>query len=83
MPGPATRPDDGRHHNKGGYRGGGRPKGSTSPRGQRGIHQIRAYEDEWALIKPFMQLTRVDVDQCKLAVNMLCASLNRDDLKVE
>ena len=68
MPGKATRPDDERHNNRGtiGNRGNvnakGRPKLAA---GQRGIHQIRAYNDEWALIKAFMKLTRVDFDKCK------------------
>ena len=73
MPGKATRPDDGRHNNRGtvGNKGNttkirtGRPKGSVSEQGQRGIHQIRAYNDEWATIKAFMKLTRVDFDKCK------------------
>lgn len=76
MPGKATRPDDGRHQNKGGGGGkGGRPVGSVSQRGQRGIHQIRAYEDEWELIKEFKLLTRKDIDKCKLALDMLRASI--------
>ena len=72
MPGKATRPDDGRHQNKGGGGGkGGRPVGSVSPRGQRGIHQIRAYEDEWGVIKDFMMICRKDIDKCRFAVEML------------
>ncbi|SHI61009.1 hypothetical protein SAMN02745671_01136 [Anaerovibrio lipolyticus DSM 3074] len=72
MPGKATRPDDGRHNNKGGGGGkGGRPVGSVSARGQRGIHQIRAYDEEWEVIKDFMKLTRIDVDKCRLAVRMM------------
>ncbi|BAL83496.1 hypothetical protein SELR_17880 [Selenomonas ruminantium subsp. lactilytica TAM6421] len=78
MPGKATRPDDKRHFNKGGGSGkGGRPVGSVSARGQRGIHQIRAYDDEWELIKRFMQLTRKDIDKCRFAVNMLSAELDK------
>lgn len=72
MPGKAVRPDDGRHHNKGGGGGkGGRPVGSVSPRGQRGIHQIRAYDDEWVVIKEFMLLCRKDIEKCRLVVGML------------
>ena len=71
MPGKATKPDDGRRNNRGGYRGGGRPVGSISPRGQRGIHQIRAYEDEWELIKDFIQLVRKDIDKCRLTTTIL------------
>ena len=37
----------------------------------RGIHQIRAYEDEWILIKRFMKLVRVDLKTCDLAINLL------------
>lgn len=71
MPGKAVRPDDGRHNNKGGNRGGGRPFGSVSARGARGIHQIRAYDDEWELIKMFMELTRKDIDKCRFTMNLL------------
>lgn len=72
MSGKAVRPDDGRHHNKGGGGGkGGRPVGSVSARGARGIHQIRAYDDEWDLIKLYMKLVRKDVDKARLAVKML------------
>ena len=76
MSGKAVSAEDGRHHNRGGYRHGcGRPKGSTSPRGQRGVHQIRAYDDEWALIKEFMQLCRADIDKCKLTIELLKQNL--------
>ena len=72
MPGKAVRPDDGRHNNQGGGSGkGGRPVGSVSARGQRDIHQIRAYDEEWEVIKDFMKLTRIDVDKCRLAVRMM------------
>ena len=72
MPGKAVRPDDKRHQNKGGGNGkGGRPVGSVSARGARGIHQIRAYDDEWEVIKDFMKLTRIDVGKCRFAVKML------------
>lgn len=82
MPGKATRPDDGRRKNIGGKRpGAGRPKGSTSPRGARGIHQIRAYDDEWELIRQFQRLTRIDIEQSRLAINMLAANLKQGDLK--
>ena len=79
MPGKMTRPDDGRRNNRGtiGNKGnrstnrGSRPKGSVSERGQRGIHQIRAYDDEWVVIKDFMKLTRINVEKCRIAVEML------------
>ena len=85
MPGKATRPDDGRHNNRGtvGNKGNttkirtGRPKGSVSERGQRGIHQIRAYDDEWDVIKAFIQLVREDVTQCKTAVALLETSIRQ------
>lgn len=80
MPGKAVRPDDGRHHNKGGGGGkGGRPKGSVSARGQRGTHQIRAYDDEWALIKLFMKLARKDIDRCRTTVKILEAEIEGDE----
>lgn len=72
MPGKAVREDDRRHLNKGGGGGkGGRPVGSVSPRGQRGIHQIRAYDDEWEVIKDFMLICRKDIDKCRFAVETL------------
>ena len=77
MAGKATRPDDKRHQNKGGGGGkGGRPLGSVSARGARPIHQIRAYDDEWELIKKFQLLTRKDIDKCRFAVKMLSADLD-------
>lgn len=77
MPGKATRPDDGRLRNRGGNRGGGRPVGSTSPRGQRSIHQVRAYDDEWELIKDFIQLTRKDIDKCRLTLSLLKSNIEK------
>ena len=41
---------------RGGVRpGSGRPKGAVKPEGQRKQHQIRAYDDEWELIRLFSQ----------------------------
>ncbi len=76
MPGKATRPDDKRHLNKGGGGGkGGRPVGSVSARGARGIHQIRAYDDEWELIKRFQKLTRENIEKCDFALKLLEADM--------
>lgn len=46
---------DGRKNNGGARPGAGRPV-----TGQRGIHQIRAYEDEWVLIQRFIKCVRTD-----------------------
>lgn len=63
---------DGRKNNRGtiGNKG-GRPVGAGLPRGSRGIHQIRAYDDEWELIKEFQKLTRIDIDRCRLTLKVL------------
>ena len=76
MPGKATRPDDGRHNNPGGYRGGVRPKLDPEKRRERGIHQIRAFDNEWEQIKTFMQLVRKDPDKCKLFLEILKNSIS-------
>lgn len=39
----------------------GRPKGTTNPDGVRKQHQVRAYEDEWLLIKEFAGLVKKDI----------------------
>ena len=50
----------------------GRPKlDNPADSKARGIHQIRAYEDEWAVIKRFMKLTRADLAACEKAVELL------------
>lgn len=41
-----------------GVRYGGKPKGWRKPEGVRPQHQVRAYDDEWAVIKDFMKLVR-------------------------
>ena len=76
MPGKAVRPDDGRRNNRGtiGNKG-GRPVGSVSIKGQRAGHQIRAYDDEWDVIKAFIQLVREDVNKCKTVVETLQSSM--------
>lgn len=40
----------------------GRPKKPEGPRKQ---HQIRAYEDEWELIRLFTKITRTHPAECK------------------
>lgn len=39
----------------------GRPKGTTNPDGQRKQRQVRAYEDEWLLIKEFTSMVKKDI----------------------
>lgn len=43
----------------------GRPKGTTNPDGVRKQHQVRAYEDEWALIKEFASMVKKDMDKAE------------------
>ncbi len=43
----------------------GRPKGTTNPDGVRKQHQVRAYEDEWLLIKEFTSMVKKDIDKAK------------------
>lgn len=76
MPGKAVRPDDKRHNNPGGYRGGVRPKLAPEEKRVRGIHQIRAFDGEWEQIKTFMQLVRKDPDKCKLFLEILKNSIS-------
>lgn len=45
---------------RGGWRGGGRPKGSVKPEGVRKQRQTRAYDDEWELIKEFAKIVKKD-----------------------
>ena len=74
MPGKATRPDDGRHNNKGGpIAGSGRKKGQCSARGERGEHQLRAFQNEWVLIKEFQLMLRLDIDACRKEADTLPA----------
>lgn len=49
----------------------GRPKGSISKKGPRKARQLRAYDNEWDLIRTFMRLIRLDIDTCKTALNDL------------
>ena len=41
-----------------GQRFGGKPKGWRKPEGVRAQHQVRAYDEEWTLIKDFVKLLR-------------------------
>ncbi len=44
----------------------GRPVGTTKPEGVRAQHQLRAYDDEWELIREFARLVKhVDKDICR------------------
>lgn len=43
---------------KGGIRYGGKPKGWRKPEGTRAQRQVRAYDDEWAVIRNFVKLMR-------------------------
>lgn len=44
----------------GARKGAGRPRGTTKPEGQRKQHQVRAYEDEWQMIKAFAEIVKKD-----------------------
>lgn len=58
---------------RGGKReGAGRPKGTIKPEGTRKPRQIRAYDDEWELIKRFEQLVKHgDKEACIKALEKL------------
>lgn len=43
----------------------GRPKGTTKPEGVRKQHQVRAYDDEWEIIKDFVNIVRKDKEIAK------------------
>lgn len=67
------RTDDKRRFNRGtpGNKG-GRKKGTVLlPDGPRPGHQIRAYEDEWKLIREFAQLLRKFPKECKELVQTI------------
>ena len=38
----------------------GRPKGTTKPEGVRKQRQVRAYDDEWELIKKYAEIVKKD-----------------------
>ena len=52
---------------RGGRRSGaGRPKGSVGPGGVRSQHQVRAFDDEWDLIRRFADLVKQGkLEACK------------------
>lgn len=63
---------DGRRNNPGGYRGGGRPKlTDPSESKARKIHQVRAHDHEWPVIKRFIDCSRFDISLCEDAVREL------------
>lgn len=62
--------------------GAGRPKGWRKAESQqRKQHQVRAFDDEWSLIKDFMHLCRKDIVTCRLAVKEIKRRV--DGMKVE
>lgn len=66
----------------GGVRAGaGRPKGSKSIMGQRKQRQLRAHDDEWALIKRFDKLIKAgNLEVCTKAVEELEKELSDADI---
>lgn len=68
MPGKATRPDDGRRNNRGtiGNKG-GRPKLDEI----RKQHALRAFDDEWEIIKDFAKIVKKDKETARKAVESL------------
>ena len=70
--GKAGTPQDGRRNN--GHfakAGAGRPRINPADSKARGIHQIRAYDDEFKLIRRFIALVRKDKKRCADAVAIL------------
>ena len=60
--------------------GAGRPKGSVKAEGVRPQHQLRAYPDEWDLIKRFSRLVKYgDKTQCREHLEQL----EQDSTRVE
>lgn len=50
----------------GARKGAGRPKGTTKDVSQiRPQHQVRAFEDEWELIKEFAKIAKTDIDKAR------------------
>ncbi len=70
--GKAGTPEDGRKHN-GHWKkaGAGRPRLKPEERKQRRSHQIRAFDDEYEIIKRFILLVRKDKAKCEQAVSIL------------
>ena len=49
---------------RGGAReGAGRPKGTTKPEGVRKQRQLRAYDEEWEIIKEFSRILKKDPER--------------------
>ena len=49
---------------RGGVRAGaGRPKGTTKPEGVRKQRQLRAYDEEWEIIKEFSRILKKDPER--------------------
>lgn len=59
----------------GARKGAGRPKGTKKDVSlQRAQHQVRAFEDEWEVIKAFAKVTKeVPLEECKQAIADLVA----------
>ncbi len=49
----------------------GRPKLTPEERKRRKGHQVRAFDDEWDVIKRFITLTRKDLAACEKLVRFL------------
>ena len=49
---------------RGGVReGAGRPKGTTKPEGVRKQRQLRAYDEQWEIIKEFSRILKKDPER--------------------
>ena len=66
-----TEKADGRKRNGGARPNSGRPRVAPGESRQRGIHQIRAFDDEYSIIKRFISLVRKDKKRCEEAVRIL------------
>ena len=69
----STDKTDGRRNNHGtiGNKG-GRKKGTRiDPRGQRSGHQVRAYDEEWLIIREFIACVRQNPELCRNAIAYL------------
>lgn len=55
---------------KGGIRYGGMPKGWRKPEGTRKQRQVRAYDDEWEIIREFIKVMReIGVEKAHELIN--------------
>lgn len=48
----------------------GRPKGTTKAEGVRKQRQVRAYDDEWELIKEFSAIVKKDRERAERMIKM-------------